>query len=212
MSPLLLPLEVVLIFSLGVLGNKIADVLKIEPVVLVVLTVVFILAATAVSVARSSQNAIPIDDGSNFFRGSLVFPSTIAGMIPVGLVVGLSCGLIIGLSIGQTPQFAGALMPLKVQEYLLGIVIYSDDLTASLVGIVGACVLAVVLRPILASGIALGYGLGVAPALLLVAHAKHLASFTIIGSFVEFLIVAVLIAHFRGSFEKARRVLTKYRT
>jgi len=212
MSRLPLALDVVLIFSLGVLGNKIAEMLKIEPVVLVILTAVFIAVATAVSVWRSEQNAIPIADGSNFFRGSLIFPSTIAGMIPVGLVLGLSCGLIIGLTIGEKPQDVGGLFSINMQQYLLVNRIFTDDLAASLVGIAIACIFALVLRPILACGIALGYGLGVAPALLLVAHDEHSAPLTIIGFFAEFLITALLIARSRRSFEKIRRVLAQSRT
>jgi len=163
-SSLILVIEIIAIFALGIMGNKIAEILKIESTVLLLVslvllvTVVVIMTMKAQAVTETKQISTTTSEA---FRAASLFPVTIVGMLPIGMVVGLTFASINGLTIGQTPNTIGVFGP------DLSFAIYADDLITSALGLAAVVIFAIVHKPVLSSGISIGYGIGAAPALLM---------------------------------------------
>lgn len=207
LTPLVVALEVAAVFALGVMGNKIAEILKIEPLTLLLATVALLVAVMITTALRTNSGQDISSQATDAERSrAWSMPSTIAGMIPIGMALGLMVASVVGLTVGQSESYVGGI-PL-----FLNFGIGTDDVVISAIGVASAFLFATFHKPALSAGIAIGFGLGAPPALLLTAHQGHLIQHTIVGYFLEFLLVAVLFTKLSAAFISLNALLTTRRT
>ena len=116
-------------------------------------------------------------------------------MISVGMFFGLLTGLVMTLIFAsvQDPIFAIAT---KSRDF--GLTVLADDLAATAMGVIVVADLSLFINSYRTACLAIGFGLGVPPAFLLLLAHPHDRVLTIGGFFITFLIVALVIISFRN--------------
>jgi hypothetical protein len=139
-------IETCLVFVLGILGNKIADLINVSPAVLVAGTCVIIILTTFVILYRLRLSPESLD-GVRTGPIKRLMPRTMATIFPLGMLVGLIGG-------GFLPLLIDPVLDVESQGAVLGI--------ASMLGslIIGLPV-AILLDNRLACALVFGYGIGI---------------------------------------------------
>jgi hypothetical protein len=192
--PFLVVLQTLLVFAVGVLGNKLADHLQIPPMLVLLLSVLLLGFLSALSLPprtlRESDKPIgePIlhsaSASAEQTRARVTpFPRTLLGAFPTGLL----SGLLLAAALGAT----GVLR--QVQWAPFGPTIYGEELASIIIGIVICLYIAVELDKFLAFAFGLGHAVGTATTLTLLWPDENNVALTYSGVLITFVAYGLLL-------------------
>ncbi len=209
MTKLLSLLSVVFPFLLGIVGNKWAEVFQVSGLVLVVLTLGLMLCVVLINLLLEEGT----EPSSTTNPGALSpvprlavqawFPKTYLSAIPLGVALGLLVAAAVGSTLGQRYYKVFSM------EFILSFSFYQADVAITAIGLLVLAMLLLFVRPLLVSGMAWGFGLGVPPALVMTAHPNHTLHHSVFGYLVLFSIVAYWIPRLGEPFQRWGQMLTR---
>jgi hypothetical protein len=160
--------DVILIFAMGILGNKISEIFNISTNLLLILTAFGLLSLATISYFSSKgiTHRSSIEKPSGFSLKQFA-PKTMIGIFPFGAFLGMLIGLILPASYVEetNPSY---IIPSWI-AYIFGrttMFLTSFEFLGVLLGLVLCIVFAITIDAYLAASIALGYGIAFATAVM----------------------------------------------
>ncbi len=166
--------EMLLLFIVGILGNKIAEILNISPGILILLTIIGLGSLAAISYSKS----VNITANQPHPRFSHYLPKTMISMLPFGIILGLLAGLFVP-SFFPPQQFQPFVNPYEVIGIFLGLIFI--------------IIIAIAIDNRLAASIGLGYGIAFATVILVTRPRENEIFSTYGGFLLGFVIIAIIL-------------------
>jgi hypothetical protein len=207
-------IEVLLLFVVGILGNKIAERLDIPSWILISVTMISLIILSVISYIRthnpSNQSSSLVSNSPRGLSIKRFIPKTAISIFPFGILMGFLIGTITALFgndsyAGTAPQWMCSLVDLC--EYSL----IMSELTAIIIGCVIFILFSITVDGILAGSLSIGYGLSLPAAILAQAnffastyatYVGHIAFFTALG--IILMITEPLLRFVRKVFSQPR--------
>lgn len=190
-------LETLLLFIIGVLGNRISESLSISPTTLIIYTGVGLLILSVISYIKtipfSKESIEKIEIGIKAWR---FIPRTMISIFPVGVLLGLVLG-------ANLPTY----YPSMVNTF--GVRPYES--VGIFIGLVMGFFFAILIDGRLSAAICFGYGIAFATSILVVRSDENQMLLTYVGWVFGFGLFAVVLTWTDVLFKKIRAVLMEQR-
>lgn len=178
--------ECILAFSLGVFGNKVADLLKVSPAIVIAAVALLMILLVSLTVLR-----IRYERGESLVPGTLsAFLSTIFAVFPVGMLAGIILTAIIILLISGERAI---IIPSPFPKF--GLFMHDYEVISY---VVGTCLVLLLIRRNPGKGaivmFALGWALGSAATVLFLSPVRNMPTFTFVSTALLMTLTALLLS------------------
>jgi hypothetical protein len=203
--------QTILVFLMGILGNKISETFEVAPYTLLFYTGIGMVILAVLSYV-SSSNMIPFQSGSS--ASTAVFkrflPKTMIGMFPFGIMFGLIVG-------AMAPNWADVLPVFFVPKWLANVFNYnililrSYEFFGVVIGTLTCVLFAITVNTHLGSALAFGFGVAFPAAILMIRPIEHEPFITFIGHILWFAMIGIIVILAEPGFRRLRKFVTEQR-
>lgn len=203
--------ETLFLFFIGLLSSKISEALRIEPITLLLFTMVSLIVLAVISYVKfhpiSTSQTQPTASGVTFAR---FIPKTMIGIFPFGVAVGLVIGIVIpsvGLATSsiESPTWIANLYGCRSVD------MHSYELIGIFIAIVFCILFAILIDGRLAAAILIGYGISFPTALIVIRPEENSAFLTYTAYIIGFGIIGVILLVIEPILKWLRGIVTEPR-
>jgi hypothetical protein len=202
--------DVVLMFAMGILGNKISEILQIPTSLLLVLTAICLFVLATISYFSSKANTPKVSsERMSGFSLKQMTPKTMIGIFPFGAFIGMLVGLILPASFNEATDLVYC-MPRWI-DFIFGqwsLCLTAYEFLGVLLGILLCIVFAIAVDAYLAGAMGVGYGIALSTSVIFRQPSFNNVFLTYVGEVVFWLLVAGILIFISSPLKKLRNVLS----